>query len=68
MAKIDDIETRVRHRFTEASRNIRNADNEEKVQEELNRLECLVLDDVHITYITAIKIALNTGTTVGGHK
>ena len=67
MAKIDDIKTDIDEKFSQFALELEQVPNNERLQRELNKLECSVFENIDNTYVTAIKIALNAGTTVGGH-
>ncbi len=68
MAKIDDIKTDIDEKFSQFALELEQVPNNEHLQRELNKLERSVFENIDNTYVTAIKIALNAGTTVGGHK
>lgn len=68
MAKIDDIKTDIDEKFSQFALELEQVPNIEHLQRELNKLERNVFENIDNTYVTAIKIALNAGTTVGGHK
>lgn len=68
MAKIDDIKTDIDEKFSQFALELEQVPNNEHLRRELNKLECSVFENIDNTYVTAIKIALNAGTTVGGHK
>ena len=67
MAKIDDIKTDIDEKFSQFALELEQVPNNEHLQRELNKLERSVFENIDNTYVTAIKIALNAGTTVGGH-
>lgn len=68
MAKIDDIKTDIDKKFSQFALDLEQAPNNGCLQRELNKLERSVFENIDNTYVTAIKIALNVGATVGGHK
>lgn len=68
MAKIDDIKTDIDKKFSQFALDLEQVPNNGCLQRELNKLERSVFENIDNTYVTAIKIALNAGATVGGHK
>ena len=65
MAKIDDIKTDIDKKFSQFALDLEQVPNNGCLQRELNKLERSVFENIDNTYVTAIKIALNAGATVG---